>query len=61
MSEFRDMKDAHDRAKQEVRNIEEEMVQYVINYRGTIREAIEEGIVKFNFPVPKGWMRHYME
>ena len=61
MSEFRDMKDAYDRAKQEVREIEDAMAQYAIDYHGTVKEAVQEGIVKFNFPVPKGWiLEHYM-
>ena len=56
MQAFENLKNEHRAARQLVRDMEHQMAEEVMNFKGSLQDAIECGMVKYNFPVPK-WSR----
>jgi len=52
MEEFSKLIERHSKLKFELRDIEHQMVDYVMRWEGTLAQAIGAGLVRLNFPAP---------
>jgi hypothetical protein len=50
---FKELKDEHRRAKMAQMDLEHQMAEEVMHFNGTLQQAIDCGMVKYNFPVPR--------
>lgn len=44
--------------KSELSIVRRELTEVVLSYKGTIQEAIGEGLIRLNFPAPPGLYKH---
>jgi len=40
------------------RESEQQLTDLVLNFDGSVRDALREGLVRLNFPAPAGFYRH---
>ena len=55
-----ELRDRHSELKYQLRQVEREMSEIVLNFEGSVKDALIGGIVKLNFPAPPGfhnWLR----
>ena len=43
--------------KFEKRDLEHKLVDIVMSYKGSVQEALEDGLVRLNFPAPPGYYK----
>ena len=51
----------HSKLKDDLRHVEGQMADIVMTYQGSVIDAIRDGLVRFNFPVPQGLRRAIKE
>lgn len=56
MSNFTEAKMRHRDLRHELSDLEREMAEIVDNFQGTLQEALQQGMVKYDFPKPKYWI-----
>ena len=61
MRDFREMLADQQDAKMKLREVSQEMADYASRFDGTLKEALQMGIVRLNFTSPSGfaeWLRN---
>ena len=57
MNRIEELIKKQDELKCILRNVQHELINEVEQFDGTLREALSQGLVRLNFPVPVGYYR----
>ena len=56
--EIKELIDKQQELKFELKDIQHRLADMILNYEGSLREALESRLVRLNFPAPPGFHRY---
>ena len=57
MNKIEELIEKQDELKQELKFVQQKLIDEVEQFDGTLRDALAQGLVRLNFPVPAGYYR----
>jgi len=61
LTQVRELLDKHSGLKNDLREVESQLVSTIQSFKGSVEEAVGLGLVRFNFPVPPGYRKHLVQ